>query len=197
MKGCQWLRIWTVTLCWEGMTSTSTVETEFSSHTKETSKNRLRCGSESWSSSSWWGISFWEVGRTLTPPTCDWDDVHTSLYSYCVRILEWISRRSRERGDDHTDTSFKSSLKTRLLDEKFDNVTGECTFVYTSFIMNQESDSETQELHMSVGTMKDSKLNLRNLHSSLCTKSTRLSRQSREKLLFIIILFIMNQQSES
>jgi hypothetical protein len=34
------------------------------------------------------------------------------------------------------------------------------------FIMNRENESQRQDLYMSVGVMKDSKLNLRNLHDS-------------------------------
>jgi hypothetical protein len=45
-KGCQWLSICWVTLCCEGMTVTSVLETELSSRTKETSMRRLSCGME-------------------------------------------------------------------------------------------------------------------------------------------------------
>jgi hypothetical protein len=42
--------------------------------------------------------------------TYDWDCVQTSLQSYCVRHLEWMSRRSTIGGDSHEDESRRSSL---------------------------------------------------------------------------------------
>ncbi len=47
-KVCQWLRICWVTLFFEGMTTTSGLEAELSSNTKESSKRRLNWGSERW-----------------------------------------------------------------------------------------------------------------------------------------------------
>ncbi len=45
-RGCQWNRISWVTLNCEGMVSTLALETDLSSHVKESSKRRLSCGSE-------------------------------------------------------------------------------------------------------------------------------------------------------
>ena len=49
----------------------------------------------------------------------------------------------------------------------------------TMFIMNQENERYRQDLHMSVGVMKDSKLNLRNPHYFVSTKNLRIYNELR------------------
>ncbi len=93
-NSCQWSRICLVTLNWEGMTVTSTLESEISSRTKEDSMRRLSCGSERgtgswrWETPSWeFGLGpdpmltcDWELGPAPVPTlTCDWDYAQTSL----------------------------------------------------------------------------------------------------------------------
>ena len=91
-KGFQWLSICWVTLCCEGMTTTSALETDLSSHTKETSKSRSSCGSERGTAPCCWETSSWENSLALAPTLAyDWDGAQTSLQSYCVRSLQWMS----------------------------------------------------------------------------------------------------------
>jgi hypothetical protein len=66
-KGYQWLKICWVTLNCEGMSTTSSLETELSSRTKEVSKSRLSSGSERGSTPSWWETSSWEDSLVLVP----------------------------------------------------------------------------------------------------------------------------------
>ncbi len=94
-KGFQWLSICWVTLCCEGMTVTSSLETEFSSRTKdsEVSMRRLSCGNMRVSVSCYWGIPSWDLSPPLAPPlTCDGDGAQTSFQSYWSINLEWMSK---------------------------------------------------------------------------------------------------------
>jgi hypothetical protein len=108
-KVWQWLSICWVTLCYEGMTVTSALETELSSRTKEALKRRLSCGMGRGVVYCCWETPSWELSPPLPPTlTCDWDDVSLQLRS--DRSLEWMSRRIRSGVDDHEDGSLTSSL---------------------------------------------------------------------------------------
>jgi hypothetical protein len=55
-------------------------------------KRRLSWGSERGVVSSCWETSSWERGLGLAPTlTCDWSGAQTSLQSYWVRSLTWMS----------------------------------------------------------------------------------------------------------
>jgi hypothetical protein len=94
-KDCQWLRICWVTLCCEGMTATSTLESEISSHTKESSKRRLTCRSERGDPPRYWETSSWEHSLVLAPTlTCEG-------YSGCHEVEEAGVMTMRMSPEDH------------------------------------------------------------------------------------------------
>jgi hypothetical protein len=93
------------------MAVAAALEAEVSSRTREASKRQLSCGIEKWVTSCCCETPSRELFLSPAPAlTCDWDGAQTSLQSYWVISLEWMSQRSISGGDDHEDESRRSSL---------------------------------------------------------------------------------------
>jgi hypothetical protein len=89
-----------------------------------------------------------------------------------------VSVKTRVRATSETVVGDEEIQYQRYRTLRFRDVVRQVN-IPTMFIMNQENERYRQDLYMSVGVMKDSKLNLRNPHYFVSTQNLRIYYESR------------------